>query len=244
MKLKILQWNIWHKEKVENIIKLIEEVNADILCFQELTIGSIYNDKQDISKLIAKKINFEYNFALAHKYDNNQLVGNGIFSRFQIIKNSNFIIANAKNSHDYSSDGRICAVSKIKINSEKNITIATAHSSYSHKFIENEEKLKEVEKLVNYFKKNTEKLVFTGDLNITPNTKSIKQIEKQLVHCGPDYKKPTWTTKPFSYKGFKEDKLKWRLDYAFVTKDIKILSSKIIKTEYSDHLPILIEIEV
>lgn len=243
MKLKILQWNIWFHEKAENIIKFSKEINPDILCFQELTIGSAYNGNRDVAKLISEELNLEYNFAPAHKYDDNHILGNGIFSRFPIIENCNFLIADAKSSNDYSSEGRICAVSKIKTDHEKIITIATTHSSYNHKFVENEAKLKQIRKLLAFFKSHNEKLMFTGDLNVTPKTRSIKLIEKQLVHCGPDYKKPTWTTKPFSYDGFEETKLRWRLDYVFATKDIKILNSKILKTEYSDHLPILIEIE-
>ena len=85
--------------------------------------------------------------------------------------------------------------------------------------------------------------IFTGDLNLSPNAKSIRLIEKELKHCGPDYKEPTWTTKPFSFMGFEETKLKWRLDYIFASKDVKIINSKIIKTRYSDHLPIILEIE-
>lgn len=244
MRLKILQWNIWFQEKVENIIKLVKEINPDIICFQELRVDSSYNNNQDVAKIISKEINFEYNFALAHKFDDNHVQGNGIFSRFPIIKNSNFFIADARNSNDYSSEGRICAVSKIQLDNEKIINVATTHSSYNHKFIENEAKLNEIGKLVNFFKNYDKKLIFTGDLNIAPNTQSIKLIEKQLIHCGPDYKEPTWTTKPFSYNGFEETKLKWRLDYAFATKDIKVISSKILETKYSDHLPILIEVEI
>ncbi len=245
MQLKVLQWNIWGREKVENVLKLVKRINPDILCFQELMIGSVYNNGRDVAKIISEKTNFEYNFALAHKaVDDGRILGNGIFSKFKIIENSNFFIADPKNSNDYSSQGRSCAVSKIFINSEKDITIATAHSSYNNKFVENEAKLKEIKRLVNFFKNNANKLIFTGDLNITPNSESIRRIEKHLVHCGPDYQKPTWTTKPFLYKGFEEDKLRWRLDYAFATKDIKIVNSKIIKTQYSDHLPILVEIEI
>ena len=87
-------------------------------------------------------------------------------------------------------------------------------------------------------------MIFTGDLNITPNTESIKLIEKHLKNCGPNYNESTWTTKPFDFMGFKETKLKWRVDYVFASKDVKVLNSKIIKTKYSDHLPILVEIEV
>lgn len=251
MRLKILQWNIWFQEKTENIIKVVQKINPDILCFQEVTIGSNYNNKKDVAKIISKKLKFNYNFSNAHKYefpitpkDESNYGGNGIFSKFPIIKNSNFPIINPKDSKDFPYERRTCAVSKIKINNKKTITIATTHSSYNSRFTENEEKLKEIKKLVNFFKKNKEKLIFTGDLNITPNTKSIKLIEKYLINCGPSYEKPTWTTKPFSFMDFEETKLRWRVDYVFATKDIRIINSKIIKTKYSDHLPILVEVEI
>lgn len=79
MRLKILQWNIWYKEKVENILKLIKKVNADILCFQELTVGAVYNDNQDVAKIISEKTDFEYNFALAHKSENGRSWGTACY---------------------------------------------------------------------------------------------------------------------------------------------------------------------
>lgn len=244
MRVKIFQWNIWYKEKAENILKLIKKVNADILCFQEVSINTVYNNYRDVGKIISEKINFEYNFAEAEKSEKGRIWGNGIFTRFKILDNFNFFVADSKDSSDYSMEGRSCAASRIKLADGKSITIATTHLSYDHKFIETEAKLIEIKKLARFFKKNPNKLVFTGDLNMAPDSESIKQIEKYLVHCGPNYQESTWTTKPFSYKGFEEDRLRWRLDYVFATKDIKVIDSKIIETEYSDHLPILTEIEV
>ena len=43
--------------------------------------------------------------------------------------------------------------------------------------------------------------------------------------------------------GFEEKELRWRLDYVFASKNIKVLSSQIIPTEWSDHLPVLVECE-
>jgi endonuclease/exonuclease/phosphatase (EEP) superfamily protein YafD len=56
--------------------------------------------------------------------------------------------------------------------------------------------------------------------------------------------KNTWTTKPFDYGDFSEHGLNWLLDYVFAAADIKIVSSEIISTEYSDHLPILVTFEI
>ncbi|HZJ41559.1 MAG TPA: endonuclease/exonuclease/phosphatase family protein [Patescibacteria group bacterium] len=251
MRVKILHWNIWFQERADNILKVVKEIDPDIFCCQEVTIGSKFNNKKDVAKIIAKELNYNYNFSSAHKYEfpitpkgESNYGGNAIFSRFPIIKNSNFPIINPLDLPELKYERRTCAVSEIKINEHKKIKVATAHASYNNEFIENREKIGEINRLIHFFKKNNKNLIFTGDLNITHNTKSIKLIEKELKHCGPSYNEPTWTTKPFDFMGFKENKLKWRIDYVFAAKEIKIVSSRIIKTEYSDHLPILLEIEI
>lgn len=249
MKIRILQWNIWFQENAENILKTIKRIDPDIICCQEATIGSNFNKQKDVPAFISQKLGYNYNFSNSHKYEfpitpkgESNYGGNAIFSRFPIIKNSNFPIINPKDLHG-KYERRTCAVSEIKIG-KKIIKVVTTHSSYNNGFVENKEKIKEIRKIVNFIKKNTKNLIFTGDLNIAPDSKSIGLIQRELVHCGPCYDQPTWTTKPFSFMGFQEKKLKWRLDYIFSTKDIKVVNSKIIKTKYSDHLPILLEIDI
>ena len=70
----------------------------------------------------------------------------------------------------------------------------------------------------------------------------MQEIQKYLKNAGPDPSEKTWTTKPFSYKGFEASTLDWRLDYCFVTPDLQITSAEVVKTSYSDHLPILLEL--
>lgn len=249
MRIKILHWNIWFQERAENILKVVKKINPDICCFQEVTVGSKFNGKKDVAKFIGDKLNYNFNFSNSHKYEfpitpkgEVNYGGNAIFSRFPIIKNSNFPIINPKDSPKLKYERRTCAVSDIRIG-KKILKVATTHKSYSSGFMEDKEKISETEKLVSFLKKYPKDVIFTGDLNLSPNTKSIKLIENELNHCGPDYSKSTWTTKPFSFMGFEETKLKWRLDYVFASKNIKILNSKIIKTKFSDHLPVLVEIE-
>ncbi len=88
--------------------------------------------------------------------------------------------------------------------------------------------------------------IFTGDLNSIPNSFTVKSIltKTNLRNAGPDFDQKTWTTKPFNYHGFSENNLNWRIDYTFVSKDIKVVSSEIVDTDLSDHLPILTVIEV
>jgi len=243
MRIKILHWNIWFQERVENILKLLEEVDADVLLLQEVTKGCEYNNGKDIAKTIGDKLKLNYNFALAHEYTKH-CQGNAIFSKFPFSSNSNFLIQEAGEIYSYSTEARSCAVSKIDFGYGKILNFSTTHSSYNRKFTETKAKLEEIGKLIEFFRENNEKLIFSGDLNVAPGSDSIKLIERELVSCGPDYNQATWTTKSFSYDGFKEDRLRWRLDYIFASRDVKIISSKIIETKHSDHLPILLEVEI
>lgn len=38
------------------------------------------------------------------------------------------------------------------------------------------------------------------------------------------------------------DALDWRLDYIFGSSDIVVNSSEVLQTEFSDHLPVIIEV--
>ncbi|MDA3836106.1 MAG: endonuclease/exonuclease/phosphatase family protein [Nanoarchaeota archaeon] len=251
MKVKILQWNIWFQERAENILKLVKEINPDIMCFQEVTTGSGFNDGRDVAKFISEELGYYYNYSIAHKYEfpitpkgESNFGGNAIFSRFPIIEKKEFPIVNPDDKKDFPYERRTCCFSKIDLGNDNLLNVATAHSSYNNKFIENEDKIKEVRKLVDFFEKSKKNFIFTGDLNIHPKSESVKIIESSLKHCGPDYNEPTWTTKPFSFMGFDEKDLKWRLDYVFASEDVNVISSKIINTEYSDHLPILVEVDI
>ena len=90
-------------------------------------------------------------------------------------------------------------------------------------------------------------VVFTGDLNVTPETEAIATIKSFLidtkeVSIEPPYG-PTGT-----FNGFKwESPLKDKIDYIFVNKAFKVqkfavLSDSKDKRYYSDHLPVFVKL--
>ncbi len=237
MKIKILQWNKWFKEDPENVIDFLRKIDADIYSLQELNIESPTNEFD----LIKRELGINGVVGITETDFGKH--ANGIFSRFEI-KNSftSFIKDPATDRQHFSDEGRIYVEAEIDLDG-KILNIGTTHMSYTDAFVENQEKKEEADKLVKLIK-NKESYIFSGDLNATEDSYTVGEVEKQLVNCGPDYSQKTWTTKPFSYNGFEENGLNWRLDYIFATKDIQVISSKIMETDYSDHLPILAEIEV
>jgi endonuclease/exonuclease/phosphatase family metal-dependent hydrolase len=124
----------------------------------------------------------------------------------------------------------------------KLIDIGCVHLSYSDHFEVTNHRKREVDNLVSIVANKKKKYLLCGDFNSEPDSYTIKKLSKYLINAGPDYSENSWTTKPFEYHGFVENSLNWRLDYVFSTKDVNVISAKIIKTKYSDHLPLMVEI--
>lgn len=246
--MKLLQWNIWYKEDINNILSTIKEMNPDIICLQELTINHPhYNQNIDTPRFIAEALGFKYFFKEAQKSisdGHERRYGNAIFSHYPIIDSNFYYIQDLQDPNiqntDYSKEGRVYIESVIEVDGKK-LTIATTHMSCTDRFVSTHEKEKETNKLIEILKEKKSNFIFTGDLNSLPDSYTINEISKLLKNAGPGLEQNTWTTKPFSYNGFNANTLDWRLDYCFVTSDIEIKSTQIINTPYSDHLPILVE---
>lgn len=247
MQIKLLQWNVLYKERIENIVKFLKEIDADIFCLQELGINCKFNPTiSDTPNYVAKELGVNYYFERAYTKEGGEIesLGNGIFTKFPIIRKQFFFTQlHAPIQVSYSDEERVYIEVDLQID-DTTLTIGTTHLSYVHKFTTTDKKKKEVDNLINGIKNKKEKYILTGDLNSPPDSYAISELSKYLVNVGPSYDEATWTTKLFEYQGFKEDKLRWRLDYVFATKDVNVISSEIIKTDYSDHLPILVTISV
>lgn len=245
MKLSVLQWNVWFKESADKVVQFIRETDADIVCLQELTQDSVPNPNRDIPAEI-KALGYSAAYLPAHQRTGERHIkmGNGIFSKFPIISSRHVYVQHQDtDSQDYSKENRVYLEAKIKIN-DTELTIGTTHLSYIPRFAMTSEKQKEVDRLVAAIGDNQQNYLFTGDLNSIPNSYTVAKLGEFLNSAGPNFSEPSWTTKPFSYDGFEATTLDWRLDYIFTTPDLQVLSSKIIQTDYSDHLPILTEIEI
>lgn len=241
----LLQWNLWYKEDPHLIVQEIKKLNPDIICAQELIIHT--GKEINTPEKIASCLKYDYVYQKAESWDNREekeSQGNAIFYRLPLIKTSFTYIQDPKhNPPSASYEGRVYLKARFKVN-KKFIDIATVHLSYSPCFKINPRRRKEADNLINIIKKKSKSFVFTGDLNATPSSYVIKKICQYLKNAGPDFQEKTWTTRPFDYHGFQEDKLNWRLDYVFTSPDVQVIKAEIIKTTLSDHLPILIRFRI
>lgn len=246
MNIKILQWNVWRKERAENIVKEVKKIKPDIFCVQELIQDSRKNI--DTAKYIAKQLRLNYFYKQAETWSNREELeaqGNAIFTEFPIIKKTfSYLQKPLHNPPDAMHEGRVYLEVRCKINKQI-LSVATTHLSFTPFFKITAQRKKEINNLTKILSDKKRNFIFAADLNSAPDSYTVVQISKYLQHAGPVFSQKTWTTKAFDYHHlFREDKLNWRLDYVFTSQDVKVTDAKILKTKYSDHLPVFVKINI
>lgn len=242
MRVTILQWNVWVNEDIHNIAAFLTQNPADIICLQELTLHKANQSEDNTPKFIAAQLGYHY-FAAEMPWNEPAKIAVGIFSKYPILTSRSVYINEPTGSGGFDDEHRTYAEVTLDLDG-RHVTVGTTHMSYTHRFRVTARKRDETNKLVAELSKNKTSYIFTGDLNATPCSYTYQKLRKILRNAGPHFWHKTWTTKPFDCNGFKTAKRRWRLDYIFASKDIKVLNSRIDKTEYSDHLPVRAEIEL
>lgn len=239
MEITVLQWNVWYKENIERVLDTLKANPADLICLQELTRGYIEQTRENTWEFIAHELNLNYK---AQEFpivvDEDQWAqANVIFTKFDI-KNTKSIWLHEPRKPDVPHD-QYRGYLEVKLDTpKKNLTVATSHMSFQTRLAEDPE----LEKLTALLKNRNKNYILAADINATPDSPRIAGIEHYLRHAGPAYTMNTWPTKPVNYGNFAASTPVRRVDYIFTSNDLKVSSAEILKTEVSDHLPILAKI--
>jgi endonuclease/exonuclease/phosphatase family metal-dependent hydrolase len=246
MEISILQWNIWFHEDLAKVAAWLREHPVDVVCLQEMTIGAPWQEIADGPTYLAEQLGYEAHckeLPIELTGGRKIMLADGVFSRFPMVERLHMFINEPKGGGGYDDEYRVYVEAVLDVGG-KRVSVGTTHMSYTDRFVETPHKRVEADALVGALKKRPERHIFTGDLNVGPDSYTIGEIEKLMRHAGPDYGEKTWTTKPFSYRGFEEMQLRWRLDYVFATPDVEVVSAEVITTDLSDHLPVLVKMRM
>lgn len=213
----------------EQISSFLKTSNADIIGLQEVQAD---DPKMDVVAYLSG-LGYQSVFTPIKKTHGGKTWNDGpaIFSKYPIINKASYILSQT--------NGRAAVRADVQIHNAV-IRIFSTHLMHTHQQYSNLQQ----EQAINLINKIPNKrALLMGDFNATPDSAVIQRMRDALIDTDPK-SAPTWSQYPDGCDGCDPQGLNIRLDYIFVTKDIKTSEFKVGASRGSDHLPISVMVEV
>lgn len=250
MKIKILTINVWFGGKIwDPLLEFIKKENPDIVAMQEVYNGkdtSFPKNYRSFSEL-KKNLDFEYAIFAPEFIDERKIgdveIGNAIFSKLPIIKQKiSFYDGiygkyNKKKRVDFSIFPSNLQEVDITVRSII-IHLFNTHGVWGFDGEDNKKRLIMSNKIVEEIK-GKKRTILAGDFNVNTNTKTIQNIENHMINVFNNELKTT-----FNMKRKKEKFANSVVDMIFVSPDIKVLDYYCPQVDISDHLPLVVVLEI
>lgn len=239
--MKVLQWNVWYKENIERVIGVLKAQDADVICLQELTRGYIEQSRENTWEYIAHELGYAYRVQEIPiiTAETQWSQANAVFSRWPILHRQAVWLHEPAELEN--PDDQYRGYLEVVIDAGgTEVTVATTHLSFKTTLDTNPEDDAELANLLPRITAKRSGFILTGDLNAVPDSRRVRAISAHLRHAGPSYEQKTWTTKPFTFKDLEAKSLDWRYDYVFASPDLAVQDARIVQTDVSDHLPVMV----
>ena len=236
MKIKFMSYNTQHclnfitrKIDFDIIADTIKKCEADIIGLQEIRDEGQDADYQSQAKIIAEKLGYHYYyFAEAIRIKGVNPYGNAIISRYPIISAETIMIPDPEiKKYDGYYETRCLLKATIDVRNGLNVLV-------SHFGLNPDEQKNAVETVVSNIPK--EHCVLMGDFNMEPDNQILNPIMQSLQDTAEFFS---------TYKlSFPSDTPEVKIDYIFVSKDLKVEYADIPEIISSDHRPHVATIEL
>lgn len=228
MQLKIFSWNIWCDGDFAKISEFLRSSNADIIGIQEVV------PKDTTRDIVSFLSGLGYAYATSPKgvtFPDGRTITTAIFSRLKVHpQEPNPLLSGSPQQAEMS-----VAVG------DRVFHLFSIHLKHTHQQeadIQNEQ----IESLIKALPK--EHVVVMGDFNATPKMTATKRMREVLTDTDPK-EMPTLNALLFDCKVCDRSLLPTtKLDYIFVSPDVRTHSFEVQKSDASDHLPVSAILEV
>ncbi len=258
--MKLLSLNIWGGQKHKELLPFIEDLNGkiDIFCFQEVfksntttfSSGFKTNIYSDLEKIL-KDYRVFYaptftNYDLIKKVEFDMLFGQATFVK----KNIEVVSEGTVFVHRKFNDTRVLTHENhgsywdlprnlhyvVVGNKRNNFLIANVHGLWRPQGKgDTKESLEQSDKIMNFLNSYKSRKIICGDLNLGPDTQSIKRLEKDMVNLIKENKIKNTRSKFYLRKDY------YFADYVLVSPDVKVKKFEVMDKHVSDHLPLYLE---
>lgn len=253
MKLKFLTLNLFEGGLLfDNIIDFLHQQKADIFVLQEA-----YNSHDEklapnlrSIQLLSKEFK-SYYFRFSPMFLDNRAegkieFGNVVFSRFPITADKviffdipydlNFKREDKKK--DFTHIPRIMQNLEIKAVKTK-INVFNIHGIWGFHGRDTSRRLKMGQTIIEKIK-GKKNVIMAGDFNLSPNTRTVGNIQKYLISVFGERLTSTFNMKHKNDPGY----AKAAVDMIFVSKNIKVIEKSCPQVDVSDHLPLVCLLEI
>jgi endonuclease/exonuclease/phosphatase family metal-dependent hydrolase len=245
MRIRIMTWNIWAGRNWKQVIDFVMKHKIDVMGFQEVD-RKIHerSNYEDLYQNMKEALGFHGAFGSCIEKEvkgEKGQYGNCIFSRYPIVGNKvTMLIPDVKWTGDAETEPRCLLQAEIEVG-EKRFTFMTMHIGYEKYLKRSAVRDKQFSTATSAVKGRTS-TVLVGDFNTVPESKYIKDLSKHMTSVGNHM---TWPTRDWEYHGWRLLKGPlYKIDYIFVSKDMKYSEPATDVNEISDHAPVMLTIEV
>jgi len=227
--MKILSWNIWVDGDFEGFKRFVSAADADIIGLQEVKDD---DPGRDVIGYL-ENLGYRYAFARTEQIWDGKVYRHGpaVFSRLPVIDFATYLLDEE--------DER--AVARVDVDLDgTTVHIFSTHLIHTHQKPSAQQEA-QATKLIGLLP--SEHTVVMGDFNATPDSKAITMMKEVLTDTDPS-STPTWSTHIEGCTICKLQVVNTRLDYIFISRDLKAHSFEVGQSEASDHLPISVVVEI
>ena len=256
--MRLVSFNISiKKDNTPEVIDLLNNLAPDFIALQESmmphekTVFQRFRSGEDISNYFSNRLQHSF-FApiyIAKCVTNNGMCvenfggkaeqGTQMLSKYKICSAENkFYYNNYKTEYDATHFkekdwARSILSAIINLPNDKKLKIINVHGIWNATRMGDERTIAQSEFIISELLKDKIPTIVVGDFNLLPESPSIKIIENHVTNLSVQYK--LRTTRP------EKDMV---VDYIFVTDDIRVKDFKVIKTDISDHFPLVLDFEI
>lgn len=255
MQLKIISLNLYEGGLLfDAIFNFLDKEQPDILLLQEVNNSSEKELAQHFRSLEVLKNHFP---EWEHRYDPEFVavrpqgkipIGNAIFSKFPVQKNwhhhfgipyGEFVSPPVDN--DFSKHPKNIQCCQIEINGSMYL-ICNLHGIWGLDGKDTPERLAMAETILNQLQ-GYQNIILGGDFNVQADTQTISKIEKKLKNVFKNSLTTSFNPKRKNLSKF-PGYATAVVDVLFVSDNIKVVNKKCPQVDVSDHLPLIVTIEI
>ncbi|MDO5479243.1 MAG: endonuclease/exonuclease/phosphatase family protein [Clostridia bacterium] len=230
--MKIMTFNTQHcqnyitkKIDFEAMAKVIRDSGADFVGLNEMRGKGTNTEYEEQVEILSSLTGMKYyGFGEAIMVGGENPYGNGFLSNIPVVKWEKIMIPDSAGEKTSTHETRCL----LKITLEGGIKVLVTHFGLNDDEKENAVKTV-LENLEN------EKCILMGDFNVTPDDEFLTPIKERMTDTADAFSAPLLS--------FPSDEPRIKIDYIFVSQDIKVISADIPAIIASDHRPHTAEIE-